>query len=97
MSPHALKLIEQLRQAMLAAEDMVLSRPYQVWLTNADLEQIECVHTGKGRDIAESIMVKLFKSGCCTEDYMLWQTGGQEPVALLFSARTQYLRGECSQ
>ncbi len=68
---------------------------YEVFTTNADLEQIKLVHQGYDRDIAESVMLKEFVKTQYSGDFMLYEHNSQEALALLFSERTKRLRNEC--
>lgn len=68
---------------------------WEVYKTNADIEQLELVHQGLDRDIAESKMTRLFAASGYEQDLMLHNRKTQMPMALLFSERTKQARGEC--
>ena len=87
-----LALIEQLNQMFAAQEPQ---RVYQVWQTNADLENVILCYRGVSLDWAESLAVKLLKDSDYTVDYMVYCVTTQEIIAYAFSERTKSIRGEC--
>ena len=68
---------------------------YEVFETDADILEGKLVHQGFSRDIAESVMVKLFTASGYEQDYMLVDHYKQEVLAIVMSARSKSIRGEC--
>ena len=88
-----LTLMAQINQ-MLAQQEP--NRVYQVWQTNADLENVILCYRGVSLDWAESLALKLLAESAYTVDYMVYCTSTQEIIAYAFSEHTKRLRGECA-
>jgi hypothetical protein len=88
LSQHAKMLMGQLREleVLLAVFDHDVI--YEVYVTNADLEEVKLVYQGLDKDIALSVMFKAFVSSGCETDYMLYNRKGQDIVESLFSNGT---------
>lgn len=71
------------------------NRVYQVWQTNADLENVILCYRGPSLDWAESLALKLLAESAYTVDYMVYCTTTQEIIAYAFSEQTKLIRGEC--
>jgi hypothetical protein len=89
------RLYKALRELETSVSKLNTERLYEVYHTNADLEQLNLVWQGFDRDIAESFMVRRFKESFYSQDFMLYNHTAQEPLCLLFSEHTKRLRGEC--
>jgi hypothetical protein len=74
---------------------MVINRPFAVYRTNADFEQLELSGSSKVRDIAESIMDREFQKHNCQCDYMVIDAVSQEMYSNMLSSETISKRGEC--
>ena len=68
---------------------------YEVYTTNADLEQVKVVFQTFHRDMAETKMFLLFRDSGYGTDYMLYNRESQEAEELCLTVRTKTLRGEC--
>lgn len=93
------QMINQLNEEMRKLERLTAAFDrntiWEVYETNADLQQLKLVHQGFDKDMAETKMVHLFNNSGYEQDYMLYNRATQQPMALLFSERTKQLRGEC--
>lgn len=87
-----LTLIEQINQILATQEP---KHVYQVWQTNADLENVILCYRGPSLDWAESLALKLLAESAYTVDYMVYCESTQEILAYAFSERTKSIRGEC--
>lgn len=72
-------------------------RTFEVWVTNADLVQLERVFASHSFDIAEKMASKKFYEACHEVDFMLIERDGQEPLQLFLSNRSINRRGESLQ
>jgi hypothetical protein len=68
---------------------------FEVYTTNADQEQLVIKHQGFSRDIAETIMVKLFTIGGFADDLMLYNRTKSEVVCETLTNATLQQRGWC--
>jgi len=68
---------------------------YKLYETNADLEQVALVFSGYHKDIAETVLWKVFKAADYEKDFYIIDSNTWEIVSMIFSARTSKLRGEC--
>lgn len=68
---------------------------YCVYETNADLVELELIHSGIHRDIAESVMVKSFTVAGFEKDYMLIDQSTQQLILACMSIESLHKRGEC--
>ena len=68
---------------------------YEVFETNADLEEVRVVHQGYVRDIAETKMFLLFRLAGYGRDYMLINRNNQEMEVACFTTETIRNRNEC--
>lgn len=68
---------------------------YEVFETNADLEQVKVVYQGYDRDMAETKMFLLFRASGYGTDFMLLNSEDRGKIEVAFSAKTKQLRGEC--
>lgn len=68
---------------------------YEVYETNADLEQVRVVFQGYDRDMAETRMFHLFRSSGYGKDFMLLNSEDRGKIEVAFTVKTKALRGEC--
>ena len=68
---------------------------YEVFETNADLEELDVVFDGFDRDIAESVMYKKFNEAQFQKDFMLYNHQTQSVEVACFTEKTKGYRNEC--
>lgn len=68
---------------------------YEVYETNADLEQVKPVFQGYDRDMAETKMFLLWRASGYGKDFMMSNSEDRGKIEYVFSAKTKQLRGEC--
>ncbi len=70
---------------------------YEVYITNADHEQLVIKHQGFSRDIAESVMIKLHTVSGFDLDLMLYNKTKDVIVCETLTNKTLSARGWCQQ
>ena len=83
-----------LKKLMDLTNELKVLESFEVFETNADLEQIKLVFSNVSLDLAETVAAKKFIEGGYEIDYMLIKHNGQWPISLLLSNRSSRLRGE---
>ena len=68
---------------------------YEVYATNADLEQVKLSFQSFDKDMAETKAYLLFRQSGYGISYMLLNRNTLDYECLLLSARDKFLRGEC--
>ena len=86
--------IQKLMEANAQLKRLDEHGTYDVFETNADLEQLELVFSSASLDLAETVAANKFIQGELETDYMLIKRNGQEPISLMLSSHTLRLRNE---
>ena len=68
---------------------------YEVFETNADLEEVRNVFQGFHRDMAETAMYMKFKASGYGKDFVLINRKSQEIECCCFTTKTAAIRNEC--